>query len=313
MEIKRITIEKPDKKTGARAASELVREMTGEEALKVKYLGGGSFGMAYGVCGKKEYVVKFLLADGMLEKETHDLKLLAKYSPVKIPEVYYSGKTRYGTDAYIMERIPGKSALYSAGLFFASARKRAEFAEVVTHALNSIHQCTNPKFGDTMNPNSDTWTEYYMPFAESILRAAEKYFERGELRPDILEAMRLAMNKFEVIFAEPVEKAVLIHGDLNVANIMYAGGKVTGFIDPLNSMYADREYDLFQFYNLTGKRFFLGKMYTEKYGSSEMYSAKIAFYALFNEVYCFIKSGALIPIIMDPLVKNMFSELKKLK
>ena len=83
------------------------------------------------------------------------------------------------------------------------------------------------------------------------------------------------------------------------------GLRITGFIDPLNSMYADREYDLFQFNNLTGKRFFLCDTYLKKYGASEKAEQKLAFYALWNEVYCFIKAGTLIPFIMNPLVKNM--------
>ena len=70
--------------------------------------------------------------------------------------------------------------------------------------------------------------------------------------------MRAAWEKFDVVFSEEVKEACLIHGDLNVGNIMVGKGyNINGFIDPLNSAYADREYDLFQFDNLTGKRFFL--------------------------------------------------------
>ena len=44
---------------------------------------------------------------------------------------------------------------------------------------------------------------------------------------------------------------VLIHGDLNIMNIM-ADKKtfyLNGFIDPCGSMWADREYDLYQLQN----------------------------------------------------------------
>ena len=89
------------------------------------------------------------------------------------------------------------------------------------------------------------------------------------------------------------------------------GLEITGFIDPLNSMYADREYDLFQFNNLSGKRFFLCDTYLKKYSASEKAEQKLAFYGLWNEVYCFIKAGTLIPFIMNPLVKNMNAVLEK--
>lgn len=44
---------------------------------------------------------------------------------------------------------------------------------------------------------------------------------------------------------------------------------------------------------------------SQKYGASEKAEQKLAFYALWNEVYCFVKAGTLIPFIMNPLVKNM--------
>ncbi len=77
-------------------------------------------------------------------------------------------------------------------------------------------------------------------------------------------------------------------------------------------MYADREFDLFQFDNINGKRFYLRKTYIQKYGASKYCDAKCAFYGLFHEVYCFITSGILVNFIMNPLIKNMYRQLKKL-
>ena len=125
--------------------------------------------------------------------------------------------------------------------------------------------------------------------------------------------MRAAWDKFDMIFSEEVKEACLIHGDLNVGNIMVGKGyRITGFIDPLNSAYADMEYDLFQFDNLTGKRFFLRETYIKKYGASQYCMQKLAFYGLWNEVYCYIKSGVLVNLIMKPLVKNMNKRLAEI-
>ena len=116
-----------------------------------------------------------------------------------------------------------------------------------------------------------------------------------------------------MIFSEKVKTACLIHGDLNVGNIMVGKGyEITRIIDPHNSMYADREYDLFQFDNLTGKRFFLRETYIKKYGASRYCMQKLAFYGLWNEVYCYIRSGVLVGMIMNPLVKNMKKQLEKI-
>ena len=126
-----------------------------------------------------------------------------------------------------------------------------------------------------------------------------------------MQAMENAWTCFDIIFSEEVRDACLIHGDLNLANIFIDNGKLSAFIDPLNTMYADREYDLFQFNNLTGKRFKLSQTYIEKYGASKYCKEKLAFYGLWNEVFCYIKSGVLVNVIMNPLVKNMMKSTNK--
>lgn len=315
MQTERITPKPFRISEGAAFAKRLVEERIGD-AGKVKYLGGGSFGKAFRVkTPTGDLVVKILLAPGMAEKETHDLKLLGSRSPIRFPEVIYTSVSTCGNgfDAYVMDKIPGKNALFSIPLFLASKSERLAFADEVTEALHQIHQFTYPKFGDTLNPILDTWIEYYRPFAESVLHKAENAEKLGEMHFETVEVMRRAMDGFDFIFSEPVTEAALIHGDLNVANIMVYGKKVSGFIDPLNSMFADKEYDLFQFDNLTGKRFSLSHRYVEKYSSSEKFAFKTAFYALYNEAYCFIRSGVLIPLIMNPLVRNMLALLKKIK
>ena len=294
-----------------------VREKLGKPAGNVRYMGGGSFGRAVSVqcTDGQSLVVKFLRAKDMMEKEAHDLKLLAKYSTARVPDVLFTrrGDEKIPVDCYGMERIEGKSSLFALGMLLIGKKRRKEFADQVTTALHAIHSCKNDKFGDTMNADCDGWLDYYRPFAAEVLRQAEAYFAAGKLEEKIILAMRAAWEKFDVIFSEEVKEACLIHGDLNVGNIMVGKGyRITGFIDPLNSAYADREYDLFQFDNLTGKRFFLRETYLKKYGASRYCMQKLAFYGLWNEVYCYIKSGVLINFIMNPLVKNMNERLKEL-
>lgn len=295
----------------------VVGQKLGVNVKKAVYMGGGSFGRAVSVqCkGGQKLVVKFLRAKGMLEKEVHDLKLLARYSTIKIPNVLFtrSADAEIPVDCYGMELIEGKSALFALGMLLMSKKRRKDFADKVTSALHAVHSRKNDKFGDTMRPDCDSWLAYYRPFAAAVLEKAEEYFAAGKLQESILLAMRAAWEKFDMIFSEEVKDACLIHGDLNVGNIMVGKSyELIGFIDPLNSAYADREYDLFQFDNLTGKRFFLRETYIEKYGASRYCLQKLAFYGLWNEVYCYIKSGVLVGFIMDPLVKNINKRLKEL-
>ena len=317
MKVERIQALPLTKEQTLEYAKRVVGQKLGKTAEKVGYLGGGSFGRAASVKCKdgQKLVVKFLRAKGMMQKEAHDLKLLAKYSTVKVPDVLFTrlGDSEIPVDCYGMEQIEGKSSLFALRMLFLGKKRRKQFADQVTAALHAIHSCKNDKFGDTMNADCDGWLDHYRPFAAEVLKTAEEYHAAGKLKGKVINAMRAAWEKFDVIFSEEVKEACLIHGDLNVGNIMVGKGyKITGFIDPLNSAYADREYDLFQFDNLTGKRFFLRETYIEKYGASRYCMQKLAFYGLWNEVFCYIRSGVLIGPIMDPLVKNMNKRLKEL-
>lgn len=212
-----------------------------------------------------------------------------------------------------MEYIDGKPLIYDLSMYLRGKRKRKEIGQVVVDALHSIHECKGAKFGDTLNPIYDSWIECYKPFAEQVYNEAKKMFKQGKLSSKVFKTMEQAWANFDKIFSEQILEPCLIHGDLNVVNIMVdKKHNISGFIDPLNSMYADREYDLFQFYNLTGKKFFLGELYKNKYGASKLFYEKIAFYGLWNEVFCYIKSGVYVSFIMNPLVKNMKRVLKNL-
>ena len=317
MKVERISAIPLDKDTAKRYSSDIVKERFDRTPEKVKYLGGVSFGRAFGVRLKdgSKFVIKFLRAKDMLAKEVNDLKLLADNCSVKIPKVLFvrNADKAIPVDCYAMEYIDGKNALMALGMLIESRRKRLDFADRVTTALHEIHQHKNDRFGDTMSPDCRTWVDYYKPFAKAVLEKAEELYKTDSLSEKIIVAMRAAWSEFDTIFSEEVKDACLIHGDLNIANIMVGKRyEVSGFIDPLNSMYADREYDLFQFDNLTGKRFYLRETYIRKYGASKFCDIKCAFYGLWNEVYCYIKSGVLVNIIMNPLVKNMQKRLSEL-
>lgn len=317
MKVERIQAISLDKNVAQQYAATVATQQIGQPVQNVRYLGGGSFGSAYKVAfaDDRQIVVKFLRARDMLEKEICDLELLAANCPVQTPRVLFSRKAddEIPVDCYGMDLIEGSNAVFSLGLLLQSKRKRKQFADDVTTALYAVHCRQNEKFGDAQCPAFDRWLDFYKPHAEQILMQAEKLFSKGKLPKKVIRTMRAAWEKFDVIFSEEVTEACLIHGDLNIANIMIdRKRKLSGFIDPLNMMYADREYDLFQFDNLSGKRFYLRETYLEKYGASKFCDAKCAFYGLYHEVYCYIKSGMLVGFIMNPLVKNMYRRLATL-
>lgn len=316
MKIEKIESIKLNNEDAKKYIKSIIQEKYAKIPTQIKYLGGGSFGSAFYVkIENSELVIKFLRAKNMLEKEVFDLNLLAENCNIKFPKVLFSrvADEVFPIDCYAMEFIKGKSAFFNPKTWFLCKTKRKKFADEVTTALHDIHSKTNDKFGDTLNPEFASWLDFYKPFAKAIYDKAEEMFASGNLSSKVINAMRAAWDNFDNIFSENVSTACLIHGDLNLANIMVDKNfNISSFIDPLNSMFADKEYDLFQFDNIGGKRFYLRKTYIEKYGASEKCDAKCAFYGLWNEVFCYIKSGTLVNMIMNPLIKNMYKRIAEL-
>ena len=117
MKIERIQPIPLEKDVAKQYARQITLEKIGQSALNVKYLGGGSFGMAFSVefADSEPIVVKFLRAKDMLEKEVFDLKLLGNHSPVKFPKVIFERKADdiIPLDCYAMEKVDGSSAFMS--------------------------------------------------------------------------------------------------------------------------------------------------------------------------------------------------------
>jgi fructosamine-3-kinase len=304
-----------DRRIGASYAKLAAERALKSTALNASYLGGGSFGMAYKVeLEGKPYVavVKLCKSEGMCEEEALGLRTLKKNTSMHIPEVYFTrlADADIPADCLCMEFIEGVNALKPSFLFYPKRKKQA-FANSVIDSMLEYHTCTNAKFGPLVHPVYDTWMDFYRPFAKDVFFTAQKL--RGEKKLDsfIADTMEAAWAKFDAIFAEPVLRPALLHGDLNVMNIMVEQKSFTpvAFIDPLNAMYGDREFDLFQLNNLTGKAYGLYDLYKSKYPVSKNCDIKCAFYGLWNEISVFIKTGKMFKLILYPLVRNMLLQL----
>lgn len=293
--MKKREIKKYSKDTVLVWASTILKNHYNCEVRKTRYIGGGYFGYVY--CAELDIepyklIIKACLSPDMCENEARDLILLGTDCLVPVPQVYftYAETKDIPMDFICMEYMPGRDALSAFNpvkLAFVSKERKQKFTDDIVTAMGVWHSKTNDKFGLTGNAVFDNWFDYYKPLARDILETAEK---KKDLFPvKVIDVMHKAWDKFDVIFREKVENASLVHGDLNVVNIMCDNKlNVTAVIDPLESKWADKEFDLFQLRNFTGNQLGLYDAYKAKYPVSEMVDAKCAFYGLFNEVYCSI-------------------------
>lgn len=308
-----------DKKILIQYGEKLLKEFYQCEAKYIRYLGGGSYGRVFLFRIKKppyKLVMKACLLEAMAQQEVVALKALKTQSILPVVEVYHVfEKTEEIPYSYIlMQYIPGKSALFSLSLLFGSKKKKAAFASQMVSNLAAYHEKKHSLFGDLINPTYDDWYSYYFSFADRVLAKASEAYDHNQLEERIFHLLEEADYFRSTIFEEPVLEASLIHGDYNISNVLVNHqGKILAVIDPLHTMWADKEYDLFQLRNLFGDHFHLYQTYKENYSTSKRVDLKCAYYALFHEMYVIFETGERLNFILMPLVKRLEKELEKLK
>lgn len=304
-------------KEAGELAGKVIKEYYGCNALSVKYVGGGSFGYAFKVeipVTPYKLILKACRVSGMCQSEAKALKALGNDTLVHIPAVYftYDASDKIPLDFLAEEFVEGTDCFTDFSKLFADKNKKEAFANKIADALGYWHSKTNNKFGSLENPEYDSWLDFYKPFAQDILETAVKMNSAGEISNKTLSVMKAAWNSFDYIFSEPIKEASLIHGDLNVMNVMADKNlSITAIIDPLECKWADKEFDLFQLRNLTGEFFNLYETYKSKFPVSAKCDLKCAFYAVYHEVYCFISSGTHTEFILRKAVKRLEKEMKK--
>ncbi|MDD3122392.1 MAG: phosphotransferase [Candidatus Izemoplasmatales bacterium] len=297
---------------------EVIKKYYKEPILSVLYLGGGSYGFVYKVTFEKSYkpvVVKGYRVNGMHKTEKFQTELLSKNTSVKMPEIYhvFDHSEDVPFDAIIMEYIDGVDGFTTPSLLLKSSSTRKAFARSVVDGMVQIHMAKNDKFGYVESPTYDTWQEFYLTIVAFVQTGTQQLLIEKKIKPKYAKMMDYITSIFEQVFDEFIEDATLIHGDLNVMNMLVNPKKLelVAFIDPFNSMWADRDYDLFQLNNLTGKRFFLFRTYENTVKLSSKTHLKCAYYAYVNELLCYILSGFTLEFLLNFVYNSLRNELKK--
>lgn len=260
---------------------------------KMKFIGGGSYGKVFKTETEdgKIFALKAYRRKGLNEKEAFQVKILSENTSVPMPEILCS----YSDDSIsflAMSFIEGQNVL-SPGYLLFGKKKKAAFAESVVKGMLQWHSVKGGKYGDVMNPSYDSWYEYYKTeVVDGVLEFAKEMSEKGKLPVKEYELLKKATEIYDKLGDEP-DAPVLIHGDLNIMNIMAdpKSFELTGFIDPCDSMWANREYDLYQLRNMWGDMYGLYDTYKKHCKLSENCDFKIAYYGFVNEIKCFRNSG----------------------
>lgn len=294
---------------------QLVSEKLNKKVSDIKFIGGGSYGRVYktSLSDGETIAVKAYRVQGSQYEEAQQLNLLSANTSVKMPKVLFTYKDDE-TAILAMTFVDGQNVLNPMFLL-KSKRQKQKFADDVISGMLQWHSVTNDKFGELSNPCYDTWLEYYKKEKqEPWLKGLKELSDNGKFSKKNLNLLYEATELFNNL---PEEKSspVLIHSDLNIMNIMADPKtlKLTAFIDPCTCMWADREYDLFQFRNMWGDAYGLYETYKQKYRLSEYADFRVAYYGAMNEAHCRLGGGLIMPLweILDNV--RLKNEMKKLK
>lgn len=300
------------------AVKNLTKIYMNRDVIEYTYLGGGTFGLAYKViCSDKfSYVLKFYAQDGMNTVQVDEMKLLKSVCRAKVPEVYFchSKNEEIPLNAVGMELIDGVTCVQlDPNNYSVEARKR--MAIEVVDALHDIHMVEGEKFGLINGPKYDNWMDYYKPIAQDIhdWTMENGHDPKHKIPKEMVELFKQSWELFDDIFDQPITRPTLIHNDFCVCNFMVDKDtlKLTAIIDPRETMYGDVDLELNQLSNITGNDFFLYETYKERYPVSKNCDVKTAFYAIYNEIYCYRLCGLSFEYIYPRMIKRLKEEIEK--
>ncbi|MBE6773965.1 MAG: aminoglycoside phosphotransferase family protein [Ruminococcaceae bacterium] len=293
----------------------IIFEKLNKKVVSLKFIGGGSYGRVYKtVLSDGEIIaVKGYKLQQMQHEESEQLKFLSENTSVKMPEVLFTYEDN-DTAILAMSFVEGRNVLNPLFLLKSKSQKQ-RFADEVISAMLEWHSVTNDKFGSLSDPIYDSWYEYYKSEKqEPWLKALKELSDHGKFSK---KKMKLLFEATEIFNKLPQEntKPVLIHADLNIMNIMADPEtlKLIAFIDPCGSMWADREYDLFQFRNMWGDAYGLYETYKRKCETSEFIDFRVAYYGAVHEASMRLKGGHIVPLWEDLNFARLKKEIKKLK
>ena len=292
---------------------DIISEKLDKKLVSFRFIGGGSYGRVYKtvLSDGETIAVKAYKLQKMQHEESFQLSFLSEHTNVKMPEVIFTYEDE-NTAILAMSFCPGQNVL-SPLFLLKSQKQKQKFADEVISGMLRWHSVTNDRFGSLEEPVYDSWYEYYRKEKqEPWLTALKELSENGKFSK---KKLQLLMDATELFSSLPEENAkpVLIHGDVNIMNIM-ADPKtfeLVAFIDPCGSMWADREYDLFQLRNMWGDAYGLYETYKRKCETSEFVDFRVAYYAAMHEAAMRLKGGHIVPLWEDLNFIRLKKEIKK--
>ncbi len=282
------------------------------KVIAVSPIGKGASGSVYCVTTKNEpykLAVKVGNDFDMLLEEKEMLDFLSEKVDFKVPKPFFLCKD--DDKSYLgLEFIDGEN-----GKKIPMICNKKKLSDNIIAAFVNMQAVKNDKFGKYNNPIYDNWIDYYRNFFEAVYAFSKAKLEEKQLEEIVIKALDLVKERFDIIFGEISDEAVLCHGDFWLPNLMldFKTGELKGVLDPFDMLWAEKEYELFCLTAGTdSKKIKLYENYKSKNEVSEYCDLKLEIYALCNELHWYEKLGTIGHEYLVYRSKNIIRLMKNL-
>lgn len=291
----------------------VVEKQMNTEVKQILAVGKGASGSVYLVkitTEPYEIAVKTSKFYDAISKEKKMLDFLSPKVSYKVPKTYFLHQEN-DTVFFGMEYIKGMSGK-SKFINFVPSRKHLRNS--IIDALMNAQSVHNDKFGKYDNPVYDTWAEYYKDYFIDIYTFTKEKFEKNEIEPEIMEAVKLINTNFNEIFSVANNTACLCHGDFWMPNLIidFWKSELAGAVDPFDMLWAEPEYELFCLTLGFGEKLKLYEEYKKRNKISRYCDLKVELYALCNELNWYILLGEMGHDYLMFRAKRLIKKMKEM-
>jgi len=207
------------------ALADRIRSLTGHKPDLISPLSGGCVGDVYQVSmpNDRDLVAKVGDANSGLKLEGRMLDYLARRSPLPVPQVVFSDDT-----------LLLMTLLESGGGLGVGVQEHGAELVAALHAVT-----TDQGFGfdyDTVigglhqpNPWTASWLDFFCD--QRLLYMGSEAERAGRLPTQVLIRLKNFAAHLDRWLDEP-DQPSLLHGDMWTGNVLSAGGRISGFVDP---------------------------------------------------------------------------------
>ncbi|MEA1064661.1 YcbJ family phosphotransferase [Apirhabdus apintestini] len=249
-------------------------------------------------------LAKTFTAPGVAARIAWKIALLARYSTVRMPNVYgvITHEDKDGGDVLLLERLRGVSTEAPAR----TPERWAALNDQIVEALLTWHQVgSDGCVGDVDSTQENSWPHWYQQRVEVIWSTISR-LKNSEMNMERRRVLFRSRDRLHALFRGFSNDCVLVHGNITLRNMLKdtRTDKLTAILNPGVMLWAPREYELFQLWE-AGAPASLLSAYLKRAPVDDAFVARRWLYLLWHEARRLVMTGAINAPAFDAAAREL--------